>query len=104
MVRNHYAQFLEGEDGLSVCAHTPMKLVEFLLEVVKVETFNVKFPHKVGIHNSCHAHRGIGMASMSEKNVPEFSKLKTILSKVEGISFAELSRKDECCGFGGRLR
>ena len=41
------------------------------------------------------------MGSMSEKNVPEFSKIKTILANVKGLSFAELSRKDECCGFGG---
>lgn len=30
-----------------------------------------------------------------------FSKIKNLLDKVEGISFSELTRKDECCGFGG---
>ncbi len=101
MVRNHYAQFLAGEEGFERMRTHTYELVEFLLEVIKVDQFNASFPHKVGIHNSCHSHRGLGTASMSEKNVPEFSKIKTILEKVQGISFAELARKDECCGFGG---
>ena len=101
MVRNHYAQFLAGEEGFERMRSHTYELVEFLLDVIKVDQFNASFPHKVGIHNSCHSHRGLGMASMSEKNVPEFSKIKTILEKIQGISFAELARKDECCGFGG---
>lgn len=35
------------------------------------------------------------------KNVPEFSKIKNLLDKVEGISYSELTRKDECYWFGG---
>lgn len=101
MVRNHYAQWLANREGFERMRSHTYELVEFLLEVAKKETFDVSFPHKVGIHNTCHSHRGIGMASMSEQNVPEFSKIKTILQGVKGISFAELSRKDECCGFGG---
>jgi len=101
MVRNHYAQFLGGRDGFERMRSHTFELVEFLLEVAKVDKLDVSFPHKVGIHNSCHSHRGIGMGSMSEQNVAEFSKLKTMLDMVSGISFAELTRKDECCGFGG---
>ena len=101
MVRNPYGQWLNGREGFERMRSHTLELVEFLLEVAKVDNFNVSFPHKVGIHNTCHSHRGIGMGSMSEKNVPEFSKIKTILANVKGLSFAELSRKDECCGFGG---
>jgi L-lactate dehydrogenase complex protein LldE len=33
--------------------------------------------------------------------VPPFNKVKPLLASLEGVSFAELSRPDECCGFGG---
>ncbi|AFL68175.1 (Fe-S)-binding protein [Sulfurospirillum barnesii] len=101
MVRHNYAQFLEGREGFERMRSHTYELVEFLHDVIKPTSLKAKFPYKVGIHNTCHSHRGLGMASMSEQNVPEFSKIKAILSKVEGIAFTELSRKDECCGFGG---
>ena len=101
MVKHNYAQFLAGREGFDHLRTHTYELVEFLHDVIKPTSMNAKFPHKVGIHNSCHAHRELGMASMSEKNVPEFSKIKNLLDKVEGISFSELTRKDECCGFGG---
>ena len=101
MVRHNYAQFLSGrEDFEHLRTHT-YELIEFLHDVIKPTSLNATFPHKVGIHNSCHAHRELGMASMSEKHVPEFSKIKSLLDRVEGISYTELARKDECCGFGG---
>jgi len=62
---------------------------------------NASFPHKVGIHNSCHGHRELGMASMSERNLPAFSKIEKILGLVDDIEFVTLKRNDECCGFGG---
>jgi len=101
MVRHNYAQFLEGREGFERMRSHTYELIEFLHDVIKPTSLNATFPHKVGIHNTCHSHRGLGMASMSEQNVPEFSKIKNLLSKVDGISFSELSRKDECCGFGG---
>ena len=101
MVRHNYAQFLEGREGFERMRSHTYELIEFLHDVIKPTSMNASFPHKVGIHNTCHSHRGLSMASMSEQNVPPFSKIKTLLEKVEGISFAELSRNDECCGFGG---
>ena len=32
---------------------------------------------------------------------PYFSKLRDLLSLVEGVEVVEPERKDECCGFGG---
>ncbi|WP_024955402.1 (Fe-S)-binding protein [Sulfurospirillum arcachonense] len=101
MVRNNYAQFLDGEEGFEHLKTHTYEIVEFLHDVIKPKSMNAKFPYKVGIHNSCHGHREIGMASMSERNLPEFSKVKSMLSLVEGIEFVTLKRKDECCGFGG---
>ncbi len=101
MVRENYAQFLEGEDGFEHLKANTYELVEFLHDIVKPKSLHVRFPYKVGLHNSCHGHRELGMASMSERNLPKFSKIKNILSLVDDIEFVELKRDDECCGFGG---
>ena len=43
-------------------------LVEFLHDVLQVREFPwAKFKHKVALHTSCSAIRGLGMASMSER-------------------------------------
>ncbi|NOX16479.1 MAG: (Fe-S)-binding protein [Epsilonproteobacteria bacterium] len=101
MVRYNYKQFLEGLDGFEHIQKNTYELIEFIHDIVKPEKLNVSFPHKVGIHNSCHGHRELGLASMSEKNVEPFSKIKDILDMVDGITFSKLERNDECCGFGG---
>lgn len=62
----------------------------------------MKFEHKVALHNSCSAIRGLGLASMSERvhDIP-CSKSKYLLEHIPGIQFADFERPDECCGFGG---
>jgi L-lactate dehydrogenase complex protein LldE len=45
--------------------------------------------------------RELELANDSERNVAPFNKVRTLLSGLEGIEFAELERPDECCGFGG---
>ncbi len=76
-------------------------VVEFLHDVVQVKSLPARFPHVVSIHNSCHGVRELGLASPSERNVERFSKVKDLLSLVEGITIREPERPDECCGFGG---
>lgn len=77
------------------------ELCEFLTDVANVASLRSEFPHKVGLHQSCHGLRGLGLASMSELVAPSFSKPVSLLEKVRGIELVSLSRKDECCGFGG---
>ncbi len=77
------------------------ELVEFLTDILKVQKLNARFPHKVGIHQSCHGLRGLHLAQMSELNAPPFSKPEHLLNMVEGLELIVLDRKDECCGFGG---
>lgn len=77
------------------------ELTEFLTDVLKVENIKGSFPHKVGFHSSCHGHRGLRLGSCSERNEPFFSKGKQLLEQLEGLEWVELTRKDECCGFGG---
>jgi L-lactate dehydrogenase complex protein LldE len=77
------------------------ELVEFLTDVLKVENIEASFPHKVGLHQSCHGQRGLKLAQMTELMAPAFSKPEKLLKMVKGIQLIDLDRKDECCGFGG---
>lgn len=77
------------------------ELVEFLTDILKVEKLDAKFPHKVGLHHSCHGLRGLHLAQMSELNAPPFSKPQHLLDMVDGLEQVTLDRPDECCGFGG---
>ncbi len=82
-------------------AHRVHELCEFLHDIAKVESVPGKFPHRVGLHQSCHGLRGLGLGRASECMVPDFSKPAKLLSLVEGLSLVPLDRCDECCGFGG---
>ena len=77
------------------------ELVEFLTDILKVEKLEACFPHKVGIHHSCHGLRGLHLSQMSELVAPEFSKPQYLLNMVQGLELITLDRQDECCGFGG---
>jgi L-lactate dehydrogenase complex protein LldE len=75
--------------------------VEFLTDVLKVEELNVEFPHKVGLHQSCHGQRGLYLSQMTELVAPPFSKPMHLLNMVKNLEIMPLDRPDECCGFGG---
>lgn len=77
------------------------ELTEFLTDVLKVDKLSARFPHKVGVHQSCHGQRGLMLAQMTELVAAPFSKPLQLLKMVEGLELVELSRPDECCGFGG---
>lgn len=77
------------------------ELTEFLVDILKIEKLEADFPHKVGLHISCHGQRGLHLSSMSELMDTPFSKPEKLLSMVKGLSLAKPKRLDECCGFGG---
>ncbi|SFM69591.1 L-lactate dehydrogenase complex protein LldE [Chitinophaga sp. YR627] len=91
----------EREDKATHIRQRIYELAEFLTDVLKVESLQARFPHKVGIHQSCHGQRGLGLSQMSELVAEPFSKPQQLLQMVEGLELVELKRKDECCGFGG---
>ena len=101
MVREHYGVHLQGQPGYEKLVSSTYELCEFLVDVLGVEQFEGSFPYRVGIHQSCHAVRGLRLASSSELVVPRFSKMRKLLECLDGIEFSELDRVDECCGFGG---
>jgi L-lactate dehydrogenase complex protein LldE len=100
----HVKQHLHSDSNPEVATQLRAKvyeLVEFLTDVLKLEHLNARFPHRVGIHHSCHGLRGLYLSQMSELNAPPFSKPQRLLSMVDGLELITLDRPDECCGFGG---
>lgn len=77
------------------------EICEFLTDVLRISTLPAHFPHRVGLHQSCHGQRGLRLSSMSERNEKPFSKLQDLLAMVNGIEVLMPEREDECCGFGG---
>ncbi|HEY4206262.1 MAG TPA: (Fe-S)-binding protein [Puia sp.] len=94
----HIKDHLHGDDTIP---GRMFELVEFLTDVLKVENIDASFPHRVGVHQSCHGQRGLKLSQMSELMAPPFSKPEKLLKMVKGIQLIDLARADECCGFGG---
>lgn len=81
--------------------HNVYELSEFLIDILKISGLQASFPHKVGMHVSCHGQRGLHLSSMTELVAPEFSKSEQLLRMVDGLELLKPVRADECCGFGG---
>lgn len=100
----HIKEHLKDGDNpieLEKIRHSMYELSEFLLDVLKIKHLKASFPHKVGMHVSCHGQRGLHLSSMSELVAPTFSKTERLLNMVEGLQLLIPERTDECCGFGG---
>lgn len=100
-VRCHY-DTIEQTDEVKHVRQQTYELVEFLHDVLKVESFPwAEFHHSVAIHNSCSSIRGLGIAKPSEIMGPPFNKTAALLEKVRGLVLVPVDRPDDCCGFGG---
>lgn len=99
-VKEHYAPLEQTEDVRRVRANT-YELCQFLTDVLQVQAFDVAFPHRVGLHASCHGLRGLRLGQSSERSGPAFDKVRALLEGVRDITLIDLDRRDECCGFGG---
>lgn len=101
MVRHHYEDLLPGRAEVDAVGKRTFELCEFLVDVLHTESIPGRFPHRVGLHQSCHALRELRLGSGSERVVPRFNKVRKLLGSLEGITLVDLTRPDECCGFGG---
>ena len=99
-VKINYPHVLQGKHEC-MTSKKIMDVVEFLHDVLQVKSLPGRFPHIVSIHNSCHGVRELGLSSPSERNIPQYNKVKDLLLLVDGITVKEPERPDECCGFGG---
>ena len=98
MVKHNYKKI---DENASLVDTKIYELVEFLVDIVKIEISDITFNARVGLHNSCHAHRELNLASKSELCESSYSKIVDLLQNVKGLHIVSPNRQDECCGFGG---
>jgi L-lactate dehydrogenase complex protein LldE len=95
MISHHFTDLLEHDPKLLAEAHALAPRVwefsRFLLEVASVEDVGARFNGIVTYHDSCHALRELRIKSGPRR----------LLSKVRGLTLAEIPAAEECCGFGG---
>ncbi|TLV03626.1 (Fe-S)-binding protein [Dyadobacter luticola] len=92
----------EGHEAESkVLRKKVYELVEFITDVLEIDSIEAEFPYRVGLHQGCHGQRGLHLSQMSELNAAPYSKPVMLLQKVKGLELIDLDRTDECCGFGG---
>ncbi len=101
MVRNHYESFFHADARFDRLKTRVWELCEFLVDVLKVESLPHAFPHRVGLHSSCHGLRELRLGACSERMGVQPDKVRDLLRKVPQLELVELQRADECCGFGG---
>lgn len=99
-VREHY-NILEQTEEVKRVRRNTYELCEFLVDILGIDDLKIRFPHKVGVHQSCHGLRGLKLGKSSELIGERYSKVHRLLEKAEGIEIIQLNREDECCGFGG---
>lgn len=102
MVRKHYHDyFRDDHTAYDRVAAKTFELTEYLVEVAKVTDLGLTFPHKVGLHQSCHGLRELRLGRSSETVGEAFGSARKLLEAVKGLEIVDLKRTDECCGFGG---
>lgn len=107
-VRQHAGEIV-AHGGLAETAGTRVakRTTEFCtflhddVGIPALAALDARFAQRVAVHIGCHGLRGLGMAKPSELRINPFDKVRAILGAVGGLELVELSRPDECCGFGG---
>ena len=78
------------------------ELCSFVTDVLGRESLDGRFPHRVGLHASCHGLRELRQGAASERMTPaNRDPARTLLESIDGLELVDLRRPDECCGFGG---
>jgi len=78
------------------------ELCEFLVDVIGVHEIPGRFPHRVGLHASCHGLRELRQGAASERvEAARTDPARKLLESIDRVEIAPLRRPDECCGFGG---
>ncbi len=96
-LKHHLLKEKTGDDQLEKIK----EITEFFHDVIGDVPLHSRFPHRVGLHQSCHGLRGLNLAKASELGGSHFSKIENLLHQVEGLELIIPSISEECCGFGG---
>ncbi|MBM4336113.1 MAG: (Fe-S)-binding protein [Deltaproteobacteria bacterium] len=102
-VRRRYADLI-GEARAWRLASRTFELGEFIVSRLGTSDVGACFPHRVALLESCHGLRELELGRASERLDPEPSRIgvtETLLRGVSGLELRPVSRRDECCGFGG---
>ncbi|MFH1304335.1 MAG: (Fe-S)-binding protein [Planctomycetota bacterium] len=101
MVKHHYAEYFTDNPEYEALKGKTFEFCEYLTNILGVKKLAGRFPHKVGLHQSCHGLRELRLASDSEIVGPQFGTARALLESIDGVEVTTLQRPDECCGFGG---
>jgi len=96
MVRHHYHDVLPDDPRVETVGGRTYELCEFITDVLGVRSLRGSFRKRVGLHQSCHGLRELRLGSGSERIIEPWNKVRSLLA-----SLVDLTRPDECCGFGG---
>jgi L-lactate dehydrogenase complex protein LldE len=94
MVRSFYPELFSQSPLASEAAELGLRtfeLSEFLVKIAGVTNVGAIFPHTVTYHASCH-----GLRELRVQEEP-----LQLLNNVGGLKLLQMSRSEECCGFGG---
>jgi L-lactate dehydrogenase complex protein LldE len=93
-VRNYYAKLFDNSsrhNDVKDLQKRTFEFSEFLVNVLKVESFGATFHAKATYHDSC--------AGLRECRIKE--EPRKLLSNVKGLQLVEMNDVETCCGFGG---
>lgn len=96
MIHDYYPQLLgkdpQWADRTNRFVHKTYEFVDFLTRVKKVDlaALGCTWEGRLTYHYSCHL-RGLGMTDEATQ----------LLDQIRGVDRVELTKRDQCCGFGG---
>jgi L-lactate dehydrogenase complex protein LldE len=99
-IRHQYAPLLPEAAGLDAASRVS-ELCEFVVDTLGITAIAGRYPHRVGLHPSCHGLRALRLGTASERDVVTRDPARMLLASLDGIELVEPARPDECCGFGG---
>ncbi len=94
MVRRFYPELLASSPLREEARNLGQRVFEFsefLVKVARVKDVGAAFPHRVTVHDSCHALRELHLKEESRE----------LLRHVRGLELVEMPYCEDCCGFGG---
>lgn len=101
-VTRTYDGLLAPGQALERARSRTWELCSFVTEVLGRQSLEGSFPHRVGLHASCHALRALRQGAAGERMTPPRpDPVRILLASLRGIELVEPGRADECCGFGG---
>ncbi|QDV48022.1 (Fe-S)-binding protein [Gimesia fumaroli] len=101
MVKHHYDEYFTDNPEYEALKAKTFEFCEYLTNELGIDKLAGRFPHKVGLHQSCHGLRELRLASSSELRIEPFGPARALLESIDGVEVTTLKRPDECCGFGG---